>query len=98
MKSSKAMMAALFVVGSAAGLRCGCGSQLVAFPIECTVDSDCAGGQVCFDGICRKTCPCPAFDTCIDGLCFPAACGSDKCPPGLACYGNTCGDPPCQGK
>src|SRR5439155_19005292 len=90
--------AAAIAVASLAGLRCGCGERLVGFPVDCTVDTDCATGQVCFDAVCRKKCPCPVGDSCVDTVCFVKDCEKLTCSAGLVCLGSTCGDPHCRGQ
>lgn len=69
---------------------------------SCSVDSDCASGLTCFEGVCRNPqctsvsgCQCPPPPE-------PLACGGEcsvdnQCQSGLVCYQNACRNPSCVG-
>ena len=78
-----------------AGLVGGCssGPQVI---VECSSSSDCAGGEICRDGLCREACaeddPCSAGTaTCEFGICVDAACQEDRdCQGGEHCENGMC--------
>jgi Cys-rich repeat protein len=61
----------------AAGSRCAGGTC-----VQCTIDSDCGGGQTCKTGKCQAPCvsdgECSGFDRCIGGQCIPSGCQADR--------------------